>query len=40
MQYIDSVAKNNERTYRVENKKQCHNVQSVNNCVVFACCAR
>lgn len=30
MQYIDSVAKNNERTYRVENKKQCHNVQSVN----------
>ena len=30
MQYIDSCCKNNERTYRVENKKPCHNVQSVN----------
>ena len=30
MQYIDFCCKkNNERTYRVENKKQCHNVLSV-----------
>lgn len=29
MQYIDFYCKNNERTHRVENKKQCHPVPSV-----------
>lgn len=40
MQYIDFYCKkDNERTYRVKNKKQCHNVQSVNKKTKkFACC--